>query len=143
MRVHTCSQAISFARELETESGKLYEALSAGYPQGADIFRSFPAENKKNITEIERAYYSVISDAIEGCFAFDLEMDQFKLPAGPDSKASYPDAIRRMIDIETRIVEYYTHAADQSGALLADVPRAFRLVVKKRNKRIEQLKSLL
>ena len=42
-----------------------------GIPQHADLPSiSFAKENKKNIANIERVYYGVITDAIEGSYAF-------------------------------------------------------------------------
>ena len=46
------------------------------------------------------------------------------------------------IKIEDKIIEFYNVAAEQSKSLMADVPRAFKLVVKKRNKRLSTLRSL-
>ena len=44
--------------------------------------------------------------------------------------------------IEEKIIEYYNVAAEQSKSLMADVPRAFKLVIKKRKKRQSTLKAL-
>jgi hypothetical protein len=40
------------------------------------------------------------------------------------------------------MVAFYTTAAEQSKSLMADVPRAFMQIVKKRSQRIDSLKSL-
>jgi len=45
--------------------------------------------------------------------------------------------------MEKKIIECYLVAAEQSQYLMADIPRAFKLVAKKRNDRIEKLQSLL
>ena len=71
MKLHTASEVISFVRKLESDSAKFYDTLSQKYVQGSDVFLSFAKENGKNIVQIERSYYGVITDAIEGCFAFD------------------------------------------------------------------------
>jgi len=40
-------------------------------------------------------------------------------------------------------LKFYTIAAEQSKNLMADVPRSFMLVVKKRSERVPKLKALL
>ncbi|MBT9170736.1 MAG: hypothetical protein DDT18_01083 [Actinobacteria bacterium] len=45
--------------------------------------------------------------------------------------------------MEEKIIKFYSDAAEQSQSLMADVPRAFQMVAKKRDKRRAMLKSLL
>jgi len=143
MRLKTASSVISFARKLENESAKFYQDLSQKYTGGEDIFLSFAKENSKNVVQIERAYYGVITDAIEGCFAFDMESDEYTVETALAENASYTDALDKAIDLEEKIGGFYSGAAEQSKALMADVPRAFMLIVKKRAKREQELRSLL
>ena len=143
MIINTCSGAISFARELENESAKFYQNLSERYGKDKDIFLSFAKENGEYITQIERAYYEVITDAIEGCFAFNINPDDYALQTELAEKTSYSEALARAIEIEEKIIKFYSDAAEQSKLLMADVPRAFRMVVKKRSDRQSKLKSLL
>ncbi len=84
MKLHTASEVISFARRLETEATTLYERL-ARLGDRAETIRGFATENKKNIVQIERSYYGVISDALEGGFAFDLDDTEYSmgLPENP------------------------------------------------------------
>ncbi len=142
MKLHTCSEVISFARKLENESAKFYEDLSQKYANDKDVFLSFAKENGKNITQIERAYYGVITDAIEGCFAFDVETDEYTLETSLAEGTRYSDALGKAIKIEGKIIKFYLDAAEQSQSLMADVPRTFKLVVKKRDARIPSLESL-
>ena len=79
MGISTCSGAISLSRELENESAKFYEELSMRHEQDKDLFLAFAKENTKYVKQIERAYYGVITDAIEGCFAFDLNPVDYQL----------------------------------------------------------------
>ena len=143
MRLNTCSGAISLAKELENESAKFHESLSQRYAQDADLFLSFANENKKNITQVERAYYGVITDAIEGCFAFDLNPDEYQFATELPGRVSYFDAVKKALEIEEKIIKFYSDAATQSEGLMADVTRAFKLVVKKRDDRKPKLESLL
>ncbi|MGQ9638264.1 MAG: hypothetical protein ACUVT6_10790 [Thermodesulfobacteriota bacterium] len=142
MVINTCSGVISFAKELENESAKFYQNLAERFIKDRNFFISFAEENKGYITQIERAYYGVITDAIEGCFAFSLNPEEYSLNANLEKNETYSDLIRRAIDIEEKIIKFYSDAAEQSTSLMADVPRVFKLVVRKREKRLSILKSL-
>jgi len=142
MKLQTASSVISFARELEGESAKFYEDLAQRFAEGEDSFLGFAKENKKNVVQIERAYYGVITDAIEGCFAFDVESDDYAIETALAEKTGYSDALSQAIKMEETIVRFYTDAAEQSQSLMADVPRAFMVIVRKRNDRLAKLRSL-
>jgi len=143
MILHTASETISFAKKLENESAKFYEDLSQRYAKEEELFISLSKENEKNVTQIERAYYGVISDAIEGCFAFDINPDEYIFETSLPEDASYSDTLNKAIEIEEKIIKFYSDAAEQSKSLMADVPRTFTIVAKKRNNRVTKLKSLL
>ena len=140
--LHTASEVISFAKSLEDESAKFYEDLSQRYAKDVDVLLSFAKENRKNVVQIERAYYGVITDAIEGCFAFNINPDDYEFKTELAEGASYSDALDKAIELEEKIREFYTDAAEQSKSLMADVPRAFMMVAKKRGNRVAELRSL-
>jgi len=140
--LNTCSEAISLARDLEKGSAEFYKTLAERTDDNRDLFLSFAEENEKYIKQIERAYYGVISDALEGCFAFSLNPEDYSLETGLAGDATFAEAIQCAMKIEEKIIEYYNVAAEQSKSLMADVPRAFKLVVKKRKKRQSTLRSL-
>jgi len=143
MTISTCSGAISLSRELENGSAKFYEELSKKFEKDKDLFLGFAKENAKYITQIERAYYGVITDAIEGCFAFDLNPEDYQMKTAPSKDATYSNALKEALAIEEKILKFYRVAAEQSKHLMADIPRNFTLVAKKRNERIPKLKALL
>jgi rubrerythrin len=143
MTINTCSGAMSFAKELENQSARFYEDLAQRYAKEKDLFLSFAKENGEYITQIERAYYGVISDAIEGCFAFNIEPEKYSIKTELSEQAGLPDVVKRALEIEEKMVTFYSDAAEQSKSLMADVPRAFRMVAKKRNLRKEKLSSLM
>ena len=143
MVINTCSGAISFARELENESARFYQNLSERFFQAKDLFLSFAKENENYITQIERAYYGVITDAIEGCFAFNVHQEEYVLRTDLPEKVSYSEALKRAMEIEEKIIKFYSDAAEQSKSLMADVPRAFKMLAKKRSNRQTTLRSLL
>ncbi len=143
MRLQTASAAISFAKKLEDESAKLYEDLSKRYTEDEDVWLSFAKENRKNVVQIERAYYGVITDAIEGCFAFDIEPAAYMFESTLAENVSYSDALARAIEVEEKMIKFYSDAAEQSKSLMADIPRAFTLIARKREGRESKLRSLL
>ena len=143
MRLNTCSEVISFARELEDGSAELYEDLSQRYPKDGAVFLSFAKENRRNTADIKRVYYGVITDAIEGCFAFEINPDEYKFDAQLPEKAGYSDALEKAVEIEERIIKFYSDGAEQSRSLMADIPRAFARVAKKRASRVSKLRALL
>ena len=143
MKLNTASEVISFTKKLEEQSATFYKELSQRYVKDEDIFLSFVKENKKNIIQVERAYYGVISDALEGCFAFNIDPDEYPFETELSEKARYSEALERAMDIEEIIIKFYSDAAEQSKSYMADVPRAFKMVAKKRGNRQLTLKSLL
>jgi hypothetical protein len=143
MKLNTASELISFTKKLEEDSAEFYKVLSQKFVQDKDVFLSFAKENEKNIVQVERAYYGVITDAIEGCFAFNIDPAEYSLKTELGEKASYSKALNNAIEIEKKIIKFYSDAAEQSKSLMADVPRAFKMVAKKRGNRQSTLKSLL
>ena len=141
MGISTCSGAISLSRELENESAKFYEEMSKRFEKDGDLFLAFAKENAKYVTQIQRVYYEVITD--EGCFAFDLDAEDYQVRATPSKDASYSNALKEALAMEEKISKFYQIAAEQSKHLMADVPRSFTLVAKKRSERIPKLKALL
>ena len=143
MSLHTTSEVISFVKQLEGKSANFYENLSQKHAADRDAFLSFAKENQKNVAQVERAYYSVITDAIESCFAFDINPDEYTFEVPPLDNTSYSQALNKAINIEERIVKFYSDAVEQSDALMGDIPVAFKMVARKRKDRISKLKSLL
>ena len=56
------------------------------------------------------------------------------------AESIYEDAINKAIEIEDKIIQFYKTAAEQSASLMADVPRTFTQITKKRAHRIEKLR---
>ena len=143
MVVTTASATLSLARKLETDEAVFCEELARAYPQGAEPFLALAKENRKYITHFERAYYSVITDAIEGGYAFNLQEEEWELDTTLAGNESFAEAVRRVQEMDDVITRFYTVAAEQSKGLMADVPKAFLYIVRKRKEREERLKALL
>ena len=143
MELNTASAVVSLAKQLEEEGIKLYEDLAQRVTKDREIWLSFAKENRRNVIQIERAYYGVITDAIEGCFAFNMNADEYASKTRLKERASYSDVLSQALEMEERTIRFYSDAAEQSASLLADVPRVFTMVAKKRGDRCSKLKSLL
>jgi hypothetical protein len=143
MRLHTASEGITFTKKLENDSAKFYEDLSKLYKNDTETFLLFTRENKKNIAQIERTYYGVITDAIEGCFAFDIDPEVYSFKVKIPEEKNYVEILNQALTIEDKITNFYLDAANQSMGKMADIPRIFLMVAKKRQERILKLKLLI
>jgi len=143
MVLNTCSQVMSLAKELERKSANFYRDLATRFSKQKDLFLSFADENEGHVTHIERAYYGVITDAIEGCFAFNIDPEKYSFKTELEEKVALPNVLKRASEMEEKMIPFYSDAAEQSKSLMADVPRAFKLVAKKKGLRKEKLRSLL
>lgn len=142
MKLCTASETLSFLRELEEQGAGLFETIAQKYSKDQELWNTFAKENRKYASQIQMAYQSVITDAIEGCFAFDLESNDHTLDTELPGNAGYGDAVAKAVAVEEKLLAFYHAAADQSMPLLADVPRNMKIVARKRTARLERLKSL-
>ncbi len=144
MILHTASEGITLAKQLETDSAAFYEELAGKYAQHAELFINYAKENKKFILQTERTYFGVITDALEGSYAFTtLDSDHYILQTKVTKAAKEVDDFRQALTNEEVIIKFYKEAAEQSKSLMADVPRTFLLIAKKRSQRIETLKTII
>jgi len=144
LTLNTASAVISFVTRSEEESATFYDQLAARYPNGKEAFLAFAKENRKNKVTVERAYYGVISDALEACYSFQegLDPSTYSVEGGLAEGASYADAVRAAIEKEKRIQSLYRESAKLSEGLMADVTRAFKVMAKKREDRLAKLHAL-
>lgn len=84
----------------------------------------------------------MITDAIEGCFAFNLNPEDYQFKETLSKDISLSDAVTEALEMEETMLRFYQVAAEQSKHLMADVPRTFLMVAKKRTEWILKLKSL-
>jgi hypothetical protein len=142
MIIHTCSEGITLSKKLESDSAAFYESMASKFSSDAETFLAFAKENKKNIAQVERSYFGVITDAIEGCYAFNLNTEDFTVNSGVKEGTARAAAIQQAVKVEEKIIQFYTEAAEQSQPLMADVPRTFSIIARKRNARLTKLNSL-
>ena len=55
----------------------------------------------------------------------------------------YAEALKKAITMEEKIISFYIESARQSESLVADLPRAFKVLASTRKGRIEKLTALL
>ncbi len=136
--------AVNFSRKLETESAAFYEALAERFTGDAEMFIEFAKENGVFITRIERSYYGVNADAVEGCFEFHLETGGHRLGDAFSGRAGRTDALKTALEMEEKIIGYYRKAAEQLKPFMDDDgPGPFDTVLQERSERIHRLKALL
>jgi len=143
MRIHTASEGITLAKTLENNSAQFYGTVANRYPEATELFLAFAKENQKNVSYIQRTYYGVITDAIEGSYCFDMDPDRYAFKAHLSATDSYARTVEKAVEIEESIIAFYSEAAEQSRPLMADIPRAFVMIAKKRQKRLAQLQRLV
>jgi len=143
MKLQTASQVISFSIELEDKSARFYESLAEKFKDYRETFLSFVKENKKNKMLVQRAYNEVISDALETGFSFEgLGANDYLIEVNLVQDEDLPCAIRKALDMEEKIQNFYLDTAKMSSSFLADIPRVFEKIAKKRDERKEKLKLL-
>ena len=143
MILHTASEGITLARKLENDSAKFFEDLAQRYVKDAETLLSFARDNKRYVAQIERAYYGVITDAIEGGYAFNMDSDDYALRTTIPDDADRASLVRQALENEDKVARFYIDAARQSESLLADVSRAFKMVAERRAARRPKLSALL
>jgi rubrerythrin len=140
--LHTASEVFSFAKRLEEDGARFYQELAKRFSASTDTFEQLAKENRKFSQQVERAYYGGISDALEGGFAFEIDQGQYELDALIPDSTTLSEALSRAAEMEGRIRSFYTDAAAQSGSLMADLPRAFSQVARRRARRLQTIEAL-
>ena len=145
MQLCTTSETLSFIKDHERSLIDMYNRISERFPQynANGLLAASAKEIKGYIQELDRSYYSVITDALEGCFGFDLTAEKYSIDADTPDGLSGESCLQKAIAVETIMLALYEEAATQSGPLLADVPRSMRIIQRKRTKRLEGIKALI
>jgi rubrerythrin len=141
MECTTAASVITYVSKIELDSATLYEQWGRLHEKFRDPFEAFAKSNKKHEQRVKRAYYSVVSDALETGFCFkDLRAD-IVIPEFSKG-ASVSEVLNLAVALETKIRDFYVKAATSSRALLADVSRQMDKVSQDRTKRMEQLQAM-
>ena len=139
MLIRTASEGISFAQELELTAAQFYADVVVSQPRLQELASKNARENRRFAKQIQRVYQEVITDALEGGYCFKIEITHYKMPAGASATSSVRAAIHLALELERVMIDFYSEAHEQAEGLLADIPRAFAMIIGKRKKRLEEL----
>ena len=142
MEFNTSASIISYVSKIEPESASFYEEQAMRFEFLREQFLAFAKENRRSEKNIRRAYYNIVSDALETNFCFKGLRAEVALPE-LDSDSAASEIVRASIEMEKGFVAFYEQAARLSRNLLADLPRAMERSARMRKARIEALIALL
>jgi hypothetical protein len=134
MRLNTMAAVMSFVSRIEDDSASFYEGCAEKYPDLKGTFLSWSKENRKFEKNVKRTYFGVITDTIESNYAFEgLDTDDYAFETTVPENAG--KAIEKAREMEARIRAFYVKAAELSEGLMADIPRLFKQIARKREDR--------
>jgi len=143
MKLNTMAAVMNFVSQIESASAALYVTYAERYPPLKGKFLSLATENQKFEKMVQQKYFGVITDAIEASFSFELlDTDDYNLGVVLPENATLAEVVRRALEIEHTIIDFYLKAADVSTGLMADMPRAFRKIAETRKERCLALEAL-
>jgi hypothetical protein len=143
MELMTASGIINFVEAIETDSAAFYESAALRYSSCANIFLLFAKENRKNVQSVKRAYYSVISDALEACFSFGtISTLPYELNTELDQKMTLQEVLEKGVKIETAIQGFYKIAGEYVESHIEDIARIFKRLARTHDVRKSKLQEL-
>ena len=138
MKLNTMAAVMSFVSKIENDSASFYENYAEKYPELKDTFLSLAKENRKFEKNIKRTYFGVITDTLESNYAFQgLDTDDYNFETQLPENVDSSEAGKKAREIEETIKNFYLKAAQLSDGLMADIPRLFRKIAKKREERCQ------
>jgi len=134
MKLNTMAAVMSFVTRIEEDAASFYEECATQYPNMKDTLLSWSKENRKFEKDVKRTYFGVITDTLESNYAFEgLDTDDYVFETDVPEDTS--KVAERAYEIEAKIKAFYLRAAELSEGLMADIPRLFRKIAKKRENR--------
>lgn len=138
MKLNTMAGVMTFVSKIENDSASFYRNYAEKYPELESIFLSWNKENSKFEKNVKRTYFGVITDTLESNYAFQgLDTDDYNFETQLPENADSYEAAKKARDIEETIKNFYLKAAQLSDGLMADIPRLFRKIAKKREERCQ------
>ena len=142
MKLNTMAAVMSFVSKIENDSALFYQEWADKFAEVEDIFSAWSKENKTFEKRVKQTYFGVITDAIESTFSFaKLDTSDYEFGTALPEDAGLHDVKSRAGEIETTLKVFYFEAAKQSEGLMADLPRLFRKIEKRREDRLMELSS--
>jgi hypothetical protein len=140
----TTASVVSLAEKLEDKSSEFYKYLSNQYSQKKELFLDFIKENERNKKQVVRTYQETISDALEASYAFKgIDLKTYNFDIGIKDGGSITEALEKAVKIEKTMSRFYFDIAQLSKSLLATIPRIFKQVAKRKEKRCVHLELLV
>ena len=138
----TASAIISFSEQLEDSSERFYQELGQRFPAHRELFDGFARDCAKNRVQVTRTYQETITDALEGCFAFEgFKFDNYRVDLTLSEGIALFEGTKIAIALEEKAVAFYLDAAERSESLLATIPGAFRRVARRRSTHKDALEA--
>jgi len=138
MKLNTMAAVMSFVSKIENDSASFYRNYAEKYPELESTFLSWNKENNKFEKNVKRTYFGVITDTLESNYAFQgLDTDDYNFETQLPEDADSSEAGKKAREIEETIKNFYLKAAQLSDGLMADIPRLFRKIAKKREERCQ------
>ena len=143
MKLNTMAAVMTSVTRIENDSLLFYQENADKFPELKDIFLSWVKENKRFEKQVKQTYFGVITDTLESNFAFEgLDTDDHDFELTLSEDAGLSDTLQKANEMEDAIKGFYLKAAQTSEGLMADIPRLFRRIAKKREDRSRSLESL-
>jgi hypothetical protein len=143
MKLNTMAAVMSFVSEIENDSAVFYQDWAVQFDELGNVFSAWAKENKTFEKRVKQTYFGVITDAIESTFSFaKLDTSDYELDTALPERASLQDVKKKAEEMETKLAGFYSDAARQSEGLMADLPRLFKKIAKKRESRLNTITSL-
>ena len=143
MKLNTMAAVMSFVSKIENDSASFYRNCAEKYPELESIFLSWNKENNKFEKNVKRTYFGVITDTLESNYAFQgLDTDDYNFETQLPENVDSSETGKKAREIEETIKNFYLKAAQLSDGLMADIPRLFRKIAKKREERCQTLDTL-
>lgn len=142
MQLNTMAAVMTFVTKIESDSLSFYHEHAQKFPEIKDVFLLWVKENKRFEKQVKQTYYGVITDTLESNYAFEgLNTDDFVFDATLTESTDLSDVIEKARSVEVAMRHFYEKAAQVSDGLMADIPRLFKKIVKKREERLSTLDS--
>jgi rubrerythrin len=144
MELKTLSAVLSFAEKVEDKTAGFYESLASKekFLGDRELFLGFAEENKKHKQQVKRVYQESITDAFEIGGSFNLNSSDYSVDTTLPGDMSYPDILKRAMELEEKTGKFYLNSSEQSNSLLTDISRIFKVIAKKKSERRLKLSSL-
>ena len=135
MKLNTMASVMTFVSKLENDSASFYEEAAKKYPDLAGQYQARVKENKRFEKQVKQTYFGIITDTLESNYCFEsLDSDDYPLDTEVPGDAQV--AAGKAVELEKTIIGFYSKAADLSEGLMADIPRLFKKIAKKRESRM-------